>query len=311
MRKILLFAAAAICSMSLNAKTIYLNTGGNDLWGQADPVFFVHSWASEQDNADVKMNHVAGSIFSAEINDGHGNVLFVRMPSGSSALDWNTKWNQTADLTIPDGQNQYNITGWEPNDGNWSTYDPNADPGDNPGSGGGGGGDVNGNEYWYYKGEVDGSNIDNGEGGYNVFKGGTAQIAVENKGYIFLIHQIVGQEGEQFMTDGWLGEDVTHVTMNSCGICNNGNKMYIPAGNHTLYLYSNGDGTVELSREPLDGKTLIGGEGGEGGEGGDDEAIDNVRAELDTNAPMFDVTGRQVTSDYKGVIIQNGHKFIR
>ena len=108
--------------------------------------------------------------------------------------------------------------------------------------------------------------------------------------------------------DASLESDDPDGNTDSCGICNNGNKMYIPAGNHTLYLYSNGDGTVELSREPLDGKTLI---GGEGGEGGGDEAIDNVRAELDTNAPMFDVTGRQVTSDYKGVIIQNGHKFIR
>ena len=103
------------------------------------------------------------------------------------------------------------------------------------------------------------------------------------------------------MTDGWLGFEVTHATMSNCGICNNGNKLFIPGGHHTLYLYDNGDGTYELSREELPGKKLV--------DGG--EAIENVVYELDLNAPMFDLLGRKVTEDYRGVVIQNGHKFIR
>ena len=33
--------------------------------------------------------------------------------------------------------------------------------------------------------------------------------------------------------------------------------------------------------------------------------------ELDLNAPMYDVLGRKVNADYKGIVIQNGKKFIR
>lgn len=33
-------------------------------------------------------------------------------------------------------------------------------------------------------------------------------------------------------------------------------------------------------------------------------------AQLDMNAPMFDVLGRQVDNTYKGIVIQNGHKFL-
>ena len=31
---------------------------------------------------------------------------------------------------------------------------------------------------------------------------------------------------------------------------------------------------------------------------------------LDINAPMYDVLGRQVDKDYRGVIIQNGNKYL-
>ena len=41
------------------------------------------------------------------------------------------------------------------------------------------------------------------------------------------------------------------------------------------------------------------------------QGIENVTVELNLNAPMFDMTGRQVSDDYHGVVIQNGHKFIR
>ncbi len=41
-------------------------------------------------------------------------------------------------------------------------------------------------------------------------------------------------------------------------------------------------------------------------------AVENVevRPELDVNSPMFDITGRQVDATYRGIIIQNGHKYL-
>jgi uncharacterized repeat protein (TIGR02543 family) len=35
-----------------------------------------------------------------------------------------------------------------------------------------------------------------------------------------------------------------------------------------------------------------------------------VRPTLDINAPMYDILGRQVNTSYRGIIIQNGHKYL-
>ena len=38
--------------------------------------------------------------------------------------------------------------------------------------------------------------------------------------------------------------------------------------------------------------------------------VENVRPALDTDAPMYDVLGRQVDKTFRGIIIQNGHKYL-
>ena len=38
--------------------------------------------------------------------------------------------------------------------------------------------------------------------------------------------------------------------------------------------------------------------------------IENIRPTLDVNAPMYDVLGRQVDTSYRGIIIQNGNKYL-
>ena len=39
-------------------------------------------------------------------------------------------------------------------------------------------------------------------------------------------------------------------------------------------------------------------------------SLENVRPALDINAPMYDVLGRQVDATYRGIIIQNGNKYL-
>ena len=40
-------------------------------------------------------------------------------------------------------------------------------------------------------------------------------------------------------------------------------------------------------------------------------AVENVvRPTLDINAPMYDLLGRQVDATYRGIIIQNGNKYL-
>lgn len=109
-----------------------------------------------------------------------------------------------------------------------------------------------GDAYWYWKGDVDGVPIQNEIDG-GLFDCGISEITVTSQAYIFVMYQQKGVAGVQYMTDGWKGTDLTHVTMMPSG----NDKLYIPAGTYTLYLYDNGDGTVELSREQLAGKKLM------------------------------------------------------
>ena len=45
-------------------------------------------------------------------------------------------------------------------------------------------------------------------------------------------------------------------------------------------------------------------------ENGPTTGVENVRQELDFNAPMYDILGRQVDATYRGIVIQNGNKYL-
>ena len=172
--------------------------------------------------------------------------------------------------------------------------------GQGQGGEGQGGGDTP-DEYWYWKGYVDGGDITNEEGGFNIFVGGKSDVSFETGGYLFVMHQIKGVPGTQYMavtyTDG-----PTHATMTQSGT----EKLHVPAGDHTLYLYDNEDGTVELSYVELQGKKLMGGGEGGGQGGGDNpggqgqDAVDNV-----TTPTVITKT----IENGQVVIIKNGIRF--
>ena len=44
---------------------------------------------------------------------------------------------------------------------------------------------------------------------------------------------------------------------------------------------------------------------------GGSDGIANVKAELDANAPVYNLAGQKVSNDFKGVVIQNGKKMIQ
>lgn len=55
---------------------------------------------------------------------GYPSVIFCRMNPNAAANNWDNKWNQTADLTIPtDGTNLYTVAegAWDKGEGTWST----------------------------------------------------------------------------------------------------------------------------------------------------------------------------------------------
>ena len=119
-----------LCSLSLSARVIYLVP--ND-WAVDNAALFVHSWGGGSDIAG-KMTKVSDNLYQYEIGN-NTSCLFVRQsPDLGEQINWDQKWNQTADLAIPADKNCYTISGWGANDGAWSTQgtvtpptpDPNA-----------------------------------------------------------------------------------------------------------------------------------------------------------------------------------------
>jgi len=268
MRKVCtILMMALMCAVVTNAKTVYLNTGGSSLWGKDAPAFFVHSWSSETDYADAQMTLVNGDIYSAEVNDGHGNIIFVRMPSGSTSLDWSKKWDQTGNLSIPNDKNMYTITGWGDKDGNWSTYSGGSE-------GEGGGGDDGGDGQvekgvWYYKGNIDGQDVEPNDA--TKFTKGVVEFSCTKKSYLMVLYQEDGVPGVQYMAETYVNGGDNCVLKNTT----TANKWGIEPYMGNLYLYYGDDATqVILSKVEIPGKTLVGGGSDGGSDGGDGEEGD-------------------------------------
>ena len=62
--------------------------------------------------------------YEVEKQAGYPNVIFCRMNPNATANNWNNKWNQISDLTVPtDGKNCYTVAEgtWDNGGGTWST----------------------------------------------------------------------------------------------------------------------------------------------------------------------------------------------
>ncbi len=130
MKKFYFFLLAFMYAVSASARVIYLVPNE---WQSDNAALFVHSWGGGSDIAG-KMTKVSDNLYQYEIGS-NTNCLFIRQsPDLGNQINWDQKWNQTADLAIPADKNCYTITGWGPNDGSWSaqgtvtppTPDPNA-----------------------------------------------------------------------------------------------------------------------------------------------------------------------------------------
>ena len=129
---------ALVCSVLLQAKVLYLNTGGSTLWEKDGANKFV-VWHWQGSNAGAWsswMTKVEGNIWKTEISDGSDHVIFCRCNPSLSSPDWGEGkvWNQTGDLSIPSGSDMYVISGWEKTDGDWTKYGESGGGG-NPGGG--------------------------------------------------------------------------------------------------------------------------------------------------------------------------------
>ena len=125
-----------VCGM-LDPSVLYLKPNAN--WKVDNARFAAYFFGNGE--KWVSMTDEDGDgYYEVEAPEGYPNVIFCRMNPSATANNWDNKWNQTADLTIPtDGKNLFTIPGdwWDNADNsNWSTYTPAAGGGEG-GEGGG------------------------------------------------------------------------------------------------------------------------------------------------------------------------------
>ena len=100
---------------------IYLKPNSN--WLIDNARFAVYSWDGGDQWFDMEDSDADG-IYEVVLPTSISNIIFCRMNPGTTANNWNNKWNQTSDLTVPtDGTNLYTVKSgtWDKGGGTWST----------------------------------------------------------------------------------------------------------------------------------------------------------------------------------------------
>ncbi len=93
-------------------------------WTQANARFAAYVWDGSGNTWYSMTDDDGDGIYSAVIDPKYTNVIFCRMNPANTTNNWDNKWNQTGDLTIPSGKNYYQKTKttWDGDtSGTWST----------------------------------------------------------------------------------------------------------------------------------------------------------------------------------------------
>lgn len=125
MRKFTLFLAALLISMTAFSAKLYLTPNAN--WKQDNARFAAYFFGNGEKWVSMKAVSGKSGYYEVEVPAGWEgkNVIFCRMNPSATANNWNNKWNQTGDLTIPtNGNNLYTVTEntWDKGGGTWSKF---------------------------------------------------------------------------------------------------------------------------------------------------------------------------------------------
>lgn len=115
------------------------NQGGSGNVEMSDKVIYLDPWQWTSDNAVISAYFFGGpsgdqwvsmtkegNYYVCEIPEGYPSVIFVRLNPAGAANNWDSKWNQTIDLTITSDKNLFTINSWDggadgKSTGVWST----------------------------------------------------------------------------------------------------------------------------------------------------------------------------------------------
>ena len=127
-KSIFLFFAAILCAMSTKAATkpelLYLS---KDTWDTGGAWFAAYFYGGDNGSAWVKMTYTEVTdkfVCKTPQDKSFTNVIFVRMDKDKTALSFDSKWNQTADLELQSNNNCYTVTDWDNKNNKWSNIEP-------------------------------------------------------------------------------------------------------------------------------------------------------------------------------------------
>jgi hypothetical protein len=118
-----------IYSVTMQAiQTIYFKAGD---WANDGAKFGIYAYqdALPEYFSDIMVlaeNETA--IYNTTIPAGYTHVVFIRMSGDATEVKWAGLWNQTEDLTIPEGKDMFTFTSWDggadgKSTGTWSKYE--------------------------------------------------------------------------------------------------------------------------------------------------------------------------------------------
>lgn len=108
-------------------ETGYLFLKPNSNWTQANARFAAYFFGNGEAWMSMTDTNKDGIYAVQKPSKTYPNVIFCRMNPSASANNWNNKWNQTGDLTIPkDGKNMFTVPSgaWDGSTTAWSVHTP-------------------------------------------------------------------------------------------------------------------------------------------------------------------------------------------
>ncbi len=102
---------------------LYLEPNAN--WNIDGARFAAYFFGNGETWVDMVLVEGETNIYAVTVPAGFEKIIFCRMNPNTTENNWNNKWNQTADLTIPtDGTNLYTVAEetWDNGGGVWSVY---------------------------------------------------------------------------------------------------------------------------------------------------------------------------------------------
>ena len=122
MKKITLFLLTILISCSAWGAKIYLNPGTN--WKTDNARFAAYFFGNGEKWVSMSLANYDNNVYWCDIPNGFSQVIFCRMNPSNSTNDWNNKWNQTGDLTIPSDKNYFTNPDnyWDGATSSWGSY---------------------------------------------------------------------------------------------------------------------------------------------------------------------------------------------